>query len=108
MARRPVVDGGLIALGGIVLVSTVVRFALSRGVDAPWIAPDEQLYGLLGRSLVTGHGLKVLGQSVPYYSLLYPLLVGLPSLWSDTAAAVTWAQALQALLMSATAVPAYL
>ena len=101
-------DGGLIALGAIVLVSTVVRFALSRGVDAPWIAPDEQLYGLLGRSLVTGHGLKVLGQSVPYYSLLYPLLVGLPSLWSDTAAAVTWAQALQALLMSATAVPAYL
>lgn len=101
-------DLGLVALAGLVLGSAVVRFALSRGVDAPWIAPDEQLYGLLGRSLVDGHGLKVLGASVPYYSLLYPLLVGLPTLWSHTAGAVSWVQALQALLMSITAVPIYL
>jgi Dolichyl-phosphate-mannose-protein mannosyltransferase len=106
--RRLAADRALLALGAIVLGSTVARFLLSRGVDAPWIAPDEQLYGLLGRSLVAGDGLKVLGQSVPYYSLLYPLLVGLPTLWSDAAGAVTWVQALQALLMSVTAIPAYL
>ncbi len=108
MSRRLAVDGGLLALGALVLASTVARFALSRGVDAPWIAPDEQLYGLLGRSLVSGDGLTVLGGSVPYYSLLYPLLVGLPFVWTDLPGGVTGVQALQAFLMSATALPAYL
>ncbi len=108
MLRRRHLDLPLVALVALVLASTIVRFALSRGVDAPWIAPDEQLYGLLGRSFVDGGGLEVLGHSVPYYSLLYPLLVGLPTLWSDTAGAVSWVQALQALLMSLTAVPIFL
>lgn len=98
----------MLALGALVLASTVARFALSRGVAAPWIAPDEQLYGLLGRSLVAGDGLRVLGEPVPYYSLLYPLFVGLPFIWGELAGAVTGVQALQALLMSATAAPAYL
>jgi hypothetical protein len=106
VTKRP--DWAWLGLGAIVAGSAIVRFALSQGVDAPWIAPDEQLYGLLGRSLVSGHGLTVLGHSVPYYSLLYPLFVGLPTLWSDAAGAVRWVQGLQALLMSATAVPVYL
>jgi hypothetical protein len=101
-------DRALLALGALVLASTVARFALSRGVDAPWIASDEQLYGLLGRSLVSGDGLEILGERVPYYSLLYPLLVGLPLVGLDLAAGVTGVQALQALLMSTTAVPVFL
>ena len=56
----------MLALGALVLGSTVARFALSRGVSAPWIASDEHLYGLLGRSLVAGDGLRVLGESVPH------------------------------------------
>jgi hypothetical protein len=106
--RRPPVDRSLLALAAIVVASTIVRFTLSRGVDAPWIAPDEQLYGLLGRSLVDGDGLKVLGESIPYYSLLYPLVVGVPFLWSGMSEGVTGVQALQALLMSATAIPVFL
>jgi hypothetical protein len=98
----------LLALAALVLASTIVRFALSRGVAAPWIAPDEQLYGLLGRSLFEGDGLRILGEPVAYYSLFYPLLVGLPFAWSGVADAVTQVQALQALLMSATAIPVYL
>ena len=98
----------MLALAGLVLASTIARFGLSRGVDAPWIAPDEQLYGLLGRSLVAGDGLRLLGETVPYYSFLYPLVVGLPFLVSDAGGGVTGVQALQALLMSATAIPAYL
>lgn len=97
-----------VALVALVLASTAVRFALSRGVAAPWIAPDEQLYGLLGRSLVAGDGLRVLGESVPYYSILYPLLVGLPFVGNDVAGGVAGVQALQAFLMSATAIPVYL
>jgi hypothetical protein len=103
-----VTDRGLLALGALVLASTVVRFAFSRGVAAPWIAPDEQLYGLLGRSLLAGDGLRVLGAQVPYYSLVYPVVVGLPFVWSGLQAGVTQVQALQALLMSATAIPVYL
>jgi hypothetical protein len=108
VSRRLAVDWALLALAALVLASTIVRFALSRDVAAPWIAPDEQLYGLLGRSLVAGDGLRVLGEPVSYYSLLYPLLVGLPFVWSGVAGAVTQVQALQALLMSATAIPVYL
>ena len=95
-------------LGAIVVGSTLVRFALSHGVDAPWIAPDEQLYGLLGRSLVSGDGLTLLGEPIPYYSILYPLLVGLPFAWSDVHEAVRTVQLVQALVMSLTAIPAYL
>jgi hypothetical protein len=106
--RRRAVDLSLLLLGVIVVVSTVGRFLFSRGVDAPWIAPDEQLYGLLGRSLVHGDGLTLLGESVPFYSLLYPLVVGLPLLVGGLAHGVTLVQALQALLMSATAIPVFL
>jgi hypothetical protein len=97
-----------VALGTLVLLSTVARYALSRGVEAPWIAPDEALYGLLGRSLYSGSGLGVLGGATPYYSLLYPLVAGLPSLTHHVTAALDGVQALQALLMSLTAVPVFL
>ncbi len=100
-------DRPLLGLAVLVLVSTAVRFALSRDVAAPWIAPDEPLYGLLGRSLVAGDGLSVLGEAVPYYSFLYPLLVGLPFVGNDLASGVTGVQLLQALLMSATAIPVF-
>ena len=107
MPRRRL-DRALLALGALVVVSTLARFALSRNVLAPLIAPDEQLYGLLGRSLVAGEGLTVLGEPIPYYSILYPLLVGLPFVWSDLADGVRTVQFLQALVMSLTAVPVFL
>ena len=101
-------DRALLGLVALVVVSTAARFFLSRGVDAPWIAPDEQLYGLLGRSLVAGDGLTVLGEQIPYYSLVYPLLVGLPFAWTGLEEGVRTVQFLQALAMSLTAVPVFL
>lgn len=101
-------DRALLALGALVVGSTVVRFALSHDVLAPLIAPDEQLYGLLGRSLVAGDGLTLLEEPVPYYSILYPLLVGLPFVATDLVDGVRAVQLLQALVMSLTAVPVYL
>ncbi|MFO7572428.1 MAG: glycosyltransferase family 39 protein [Gaiellaceae bacterium] len=108
MSRAPAVERGLLVAGVLVVVSAVVRFALSRDVAAPWIAPDEHLYGLLGRSLADGNGLTLLGEPTAYYSTLYPLLVGLPLLVTDVGTGVTAVQALQAILMSATAIPVYL
>lgn len=107
VARAAAVDRTLVAVGGLVAASAVARFALSRDVAAPWIAPDEHVYGLLGRSVAAGDGLKILGEPTAYYSTLYPLLVGLPSLVTDAAAAVTAVQALQAFLMSAMALVVY-
>lgn len=109
MPRRPRSDRAVLGLLALVVASSASRFALSRGVEAPWIAPDEHLYGLLGRSLAAGDGLTILGAPVPFYSLLYPLLVGAPFLVaSDVASGVTAVQALQALAMSATAIPVFL
>ena len=108
MSRRQGIDRALLALGGLVVVSSAVRFALSSGVEAPWIAPDEQLYGLLGRSLVAGDGLRRAGRAIPYYSLVYPLLVGLPFAWTGLEEGVRTVQLLQAVAMSLTAVPVYL
>jgi hypothetical protein len=108
MPRRRRLDLALVALGGLVVVSSAARFALSHGVDAPWIAPDEQLYGLLGRSLVAGDGLTLLGQPIPYYSLLYPLFVGLPFAVLGLEDSVRTVQLLQAVAMSLTAVPVFL
>jgi hypothetical protein len=108
MPRRLGRNGPLLALGGLVVASTVVRVILSRGVDAPWIAPDEHLYGLVGRSLVHGDGLTIVGEPVPFYSLFYPLFVGLALLGSDAATGLTVTQVAQALVMSATAIPVFL
>jgi hypothetical protein len=107
MPRRLGRHGALVALGALVVASTLVRFALSRGVDAPWIAPDEHLYGLVGRSLVHGDGFTVVGESVPYYSLFYPLFVGLTAAAADIATGLTLTQFAQALAMSATAIPVF-
>ncbi len=108
MPRRLGSSRPALALGALVVVSTVARIVLSRGVDAPWIAPDEHLYGLVGRSLVSGEGFTIAGGQVPYYSFLYPLFVGLALLGDDVSTGVTIAQAAQALVMSATAIPIFL
>ena len=86
------VDRSIVGLAVLVVASTALRFALSRNLAAPWIAPDEQLYGLLGRSLVAGDGLQVLGEPVPYYSLVYPLVVGIPFIGGDLGGGVTGVQ----------------
>jgi hypothetical protein len=108
MPRPLRVDRAYLALAALVVSSTVVRVALSRAVDAPWIAPDEHVYGLLGRSLVAGDGLTILGEPVAFYSALYPLFVGMPFLLADVATAVAAVQVVQAFVMSATAVPVFL
>lgn len=90
------------------LISAALRFAVARAFDVPWISPDEMIYGLVGQSLWETGTLSVRGLSVPYYSLLTPVLVGLPLTLEDLRAGVAVAQALQAVAMSLVAVPVYL
>jgi len=99
--------GGAV-LAVLVLVSAALRLAAARTVQAPFIAPDEMIYALLGRSLwSTGH-LSILGADTPFYSLLYPAIAGLPLSIGELATGFRLLQAVQAVLVSLTAVPVYL
>jgi hypothetical protein len=96
------------ALAALVLVSAAARFAAALAVPGPWITPDETLYALLGRDLWSRGSLTVLGGDAPYYSLVYPALIGLPLQLGDVEVGYRLVQALQAVVLSATAIPVYL
>ena len=88
--------------------STIVRFATARSLDAPWIAPDETIYALLGRSLWTDGSLSLPGADTAFVSLVYPALIGLPLTLFGPAAGLAAVQAVQALVMSCVALVVYL
>jgi hypothetical protein len=90
-----------------VTVSAVARYAAERGFEVPWIAPDESIYALLGRSLWETGTPSLLGADGWGYSLLYPALIGWPLTLGDLAFGVELVQAFQAIAMSATAVVVY-
>jgi hypothetical protein len=96
------------ALAALVLVSTGFRAWAAVSVPVPWIAPDEMVYGLLGRSLYLHGSLEILGGPTPYYSLLTPALVGFPLSAFGLVTGLNVLQGLQAFVMSLAAVPTYL
>ena len=95
-------------LAGIVVASIVFRWWYGRGMVAPFIMVDELIYSDLGRSLAAGHGLDVRGE--PYLvSLIYPLLLApVYALFDSLPAAYAVVKAVNAIVMSLAAVPAYL
>jgi hypothetical protein len=97
----------MLAVGALVVASTVVRFAVAQTFTTPWIAPDEMVYGLIGESLWSDGTLGIRGLASPYYSLLTPALVGAPLAFLELADGIRWAQLLQALAASLVAVPTY-
>ena len=97
-----------LAIGGLVVASTLTRFAVAQAFTTPWIAPDEMVYGMLGEGLWTHGALTMRELDAPYYSLLTPALVGAPLRLLDLADGIQWARLLQSLAMSLVAVPTYL
>lgn len=97
-----------VAVGVIVLASTLLRFAVAQTFTIPWIAPDEMLYGLLGESLWTNGTLTIRGMASPYFSLLTPAVVGAGLRFGGLSNGVELAQLLQSLAMSSAAIPVYL
>jgi len=97
-----------IALAALVLVSTGLRAWAAVEVPVPWIAPDEMVYGLLGRSLYLHGSLTILGGPTPFYSLLTPALAGFPLSAFGLITGHDVLQGLQAFAMSLAAVPVYL
>jgi hypothetical protein len=95
-------------LAGLVLVSIAVRIALARRIVAPWIMIDELVYSELAKSFAAEG--EFLARDVPStgYGFVYPVLIA-PA-WALFAAvpdAYAAAKAINAVLMSLAAVPAY-
>jgi hypothetical protein len=96
------------ALAALVLLSTALRAWAAVEVPVPWIAPDEMVYGMLGRNLWLHGSLSILGGPTPYYSLLTPLLDGFPLAAFGLHTGYDVLQGLQAFVMSLAAAPVYL
>ena len=96
------------ALAALVLVSAGLRAWAALEVPVPWIAPDEMVYGLLGRGLYEHGSLDILGGPTPFYSLLTPVFAGLPLSVFALGTGYDLLHGLQALAMSLAAVPVYL
>lgn len=89
-------------------VSTAVRFYAATRIDGLWIAPDEMIYASLGRSLWEDGEMRIYGGPTGFYSLVYPALAGLPLVLFGQEDGYVVLKALQAVVMSLTAVPVYL
>ena len=97
-----------LAVAGLVAVSIVGRILLGLDVPTPWIAPDEMIYGILGRTLYHSGRLTIENAHSDFYSLVYPALIGGPLAWLSPHRGYEVAKALGAITMSLAAVPAYL
>jgi hypothetical protein len=96
-------------LGGIVVVSAAIRFLLARRLVAPSVMVDELIYSELAKSFAA-HG-HFLIRDIPAggsYGFVYPLLIS-PAyrLFASVPDAYEAAKAINSVLMSLAAIPAY-
>lgn len=88
--------------------SAALRAWAGTLVVTPWINSDEITYSQLGRGLyLTGH-LDVLGRPIGFLSLVHPALVGPPLLLGNVGVAYALLKAVQAVVISLTAIPVFL
>jgi hypothetical protein len=95
-------------LTALVALSTAIRIALGRLIVAPWIMVDELVYSELAKSVADEGRLLVRGVPTTGYGVLYPAL--LAPAWRAFDAvpdAYAAAKAINAVVMSLAAVPAY-
>ena len=96
----------LLALTG---VSTLVRLGLGVSWPGPWIVPDELLYADLARSVADGGLPSVRGETALGWGVVYPMVIAPAwALFTDPLQAHHAALAINALVMSLAAIPAYL
>jgi hypothetical protein len=95
-------------LGGIVVCSALFRYALTRRVVAPWIMVDELIYSELAKSFADSGRFLVRGQANFGVGVVYPALIS-PAwrLFGAVPDAYAAAKAINSVLMSLAALPAY-
>jgi glycosyltransferase involved in cell wall biosynthesis len=95
-------------LAGLVVLSAVFRYGLSRRVVAPWIMVDELIYSELAKSFAqTGHFL-IRDVHHGAYGVVYPVLIA-PAwrVFGSVQDAYAAAKTIGSVLMSLTAIPVY-
>ena len=85
-----------------------MRLWAALRVPSPWFTPDEMVYGELGRSLYSTGRLDILGHATPFFSFVYPALVGPFLDFGNLELGYTLLKAVQALVMSLTGVAVFL
>ena len=96
-------------LAGIVALSTLVRAAIGLTVPSVWILPDEIVYSELAKSIAEGGRPSIRGVPVFGWGEVYPTLIAPAwALFDDPVRAYHVALAMNALVMSLAAIPAYL
>jgi len=85
-----------------------VRYVFGRGTPAPWIMVDELTYSELAKSLADSGRFLVRGEPTAAYGIVYPALIAPAwALFDAVPQAYAAAKAINALVMSLAAVPAY-
>lgn len=91
----------------LVALSTGLWVWAGSRVPGPWFIPDEVVYAELGKSIYRLGHFEILGARPSFFSLVYPIFVGLPLHAAGVERGYAIAKGLQALTMSLTAVPIY-
>jgi hypothetical protein len=94
-------------LAAIVVVSVGLRVALARRMVAPWIMVDELIYSELAKSLAAHGTFAIRGVPAHGFGFVYPVLIAPAFRFASVATAYAAAKAIDCVLMSLAAVPAY-
>ena len=93
----------------LVIASALARFAIARPYGVPWIASDEFIYTELGRTFAFHGTFDLRGVPVSGYSTLYPVLIApVYRIFANQVDAYTAVKAVNAVVVSLTAIPVYL
>jgi hypothetical protein len=96
-------------VAGLVVVSAGIRYALARRIVAPWIMVDELIYSELAKSFADSGRFLLRGESTAAYGVVYPALISPAwALFDRIPEAYAAAKAINSVVVSLAAVPAYL
>ena len=96
-------------LVAIVAISTAIRASIAVSSPSPWILPDEILYAELAKAIAAGGEPAVRGVPTLTWGVVYPLVIAPAwAVFTDPMTAYHAALAINALVMSSAAIPAYL
>src|SRR5919204_4114274 len=75
LGRLRPAGGPWIAVGAVVVVSSLVRIVLARRVVAPWIFVDELIYSELAKSFAASGSFAIRGVPSHGYGFVYPAVI---------------------------------
>ena len=91
----------------VVVVSIALRLLLARRMVAPWIMVDELIYSELAKSLAAHGTYAIRGVPAHGFGFLYPLLIAPSFRIESVPTAYGVAKAINCVVMSLAAIPAY-